>query len=98
MTIVFESSQRPERHGHPWTAADEAALLDKASTGEPLSDIATCMGRSRSAIRSRLMVVAARLLTEGADIKEVSTRVGLSVDVLLRSIERRKAICFGSAC
>lgn len=76
------------RVGKPWTAAEESSLLQSLMLGIPAEEIAGDLFRKVGGINSRRYVIAERLITQGATVKQAAEMVKYTPEAIQNHIAK----------
>jgi hypothetical protein len=78
--------------GSKWTSQEEQEVLDSIQKGTDIDDIAKAQKRTPGGIRSRLMLMAVRMIeTDGKSIEDVCATLRLQPEAVLQHQRRRAA-------
>jgi hypothetical protein len=88
----LDKESYPLRIGHKWTEEEINKLLKNVARKKPLSEIANMHERTEGGIRSKLCDLAADyFIYENREITEIQKFTGLSQELILESINKKKA-------
>jgi len=82
--------------GHPWSADEEAQLLQELSDNLSISDIADKHCRTCGAIRTRCRVIAYKMYLDNIDINTIKMRTKLREGVIRDIIAKKEGTADGS--
>ena len=91
---IMKLSEQPETAaaGKSWTLEEENQLIDSLSTGKEISDIANEHKRTMGGIKSRIRVIAFRMVeTDGLTMEEVSAKLRLTPEEIKDALQRRRS-------
>jgi len=84
-------SQLPENHNKPWDYGSEKVLEDMIVRGVSRDECAEHFKRTPGGIRSRVMVIAKRVFSEGTlTTQQVAMRFHIDTEDLERSLQATK--------
>jgi hypothetical protein len=88
MSLLVKSTL-PESVGSRWTSDEESRLLELIANGADIQEIATKHKRTKGGIRSRLNVIAVRMIeTEGKSMQDVSETLCMKVSKIAAAQKR----------